>query len=262
MFRRFMIMSRLMAPDNGAGGAGGGAGGAGGAPAGGGAFDEDAFMQKVAQMVQKALYSRDSQADKKREQDKADFKKMIDDALGARGGAPAGGDPPPDDGGKGGGKNKNGAAGDNGVAYQTLKTRLDEQEERSRSFEKKWQEERANRRQIGLNQRVLEALNAVGISGEHAEAARDSLLFRGRVGFADEESDEIVYRGDDGLASELALGLRQWAKTSSAQIYLPPSGVKGSGGRPGGNKPGAVPGQLTQEQRLAILADHFDRNIG
>lgn len=240
----------LMAGEPGAGG------GAGGAPQG--EIPEawmESIVQKVSGLVQKALTSRDAQADKKREQDQAAFKKMIEDALGARGGG-GNSDPPPDDkGGKNGGKSQK-----DDVAYQTLQKRLDEIQQRSDAFERRANEERQARRQVNLVQSLMSALGSLNITGERAEAARDSLLYRSQVGYSDDESDEVVFRGADGMSTELPLGLRQWSKSQAAQIFLPPSGVSGSGSRPGGGRP-AADGKPSKEQQLTTLADLFDRNM-
>lgn len=249
--RNVGLMARLMSPEPGAGG------GAGGTPPGEMPAEwMEAITQKLAGQFQKALTSRDAQADKKREADQAAFKKMIEEALGAR---PAGGagEPPLDDG-KGG---KGGKGGDkDNVALQTLQKRLDEQIQRSDAFEQKAHAERQARRQVGLVQTLMSALGGLNITGERAEAARDSLLYRNQVAYADDDSDEITFRGTDGMSTELPLGLRQWAKSPAAQIYIPPSGVNGSGSRPGGK--GAIDSKaLSNEQRLTMMADLFDRNM-
>lgn len=246
---RFHILRALMSPDPGVAG-----GGAGNAPA---ISDElvDAVVQKVSVQLQKALTSRDAQADKKREADQASFKKMIEEAISSRGGG-GGNDLPLDNVGGGKGKDKD----KDNVALQSLQKRLDEMAQRAEAFEQKASAERSQRRQVGLVQSVTQALGTLGITGERADAARDSLLYRNRITFADDESDEIIFRDDAGMATELALGLRQWAKTQSAQIFLPPTGVNGSGSRAGGKSPfdGKAP---TKDQQLTTLAELFDRNM-
>lgn len=236
----------------------GGGGGAGGGAVPPGDMPEawmEAIITKVSGLLQKSLTSRDAQADKKREQDQAAIKKMLDEALGARG-AGGGSNEPPPEGKEGAGKNKK-----DDVAYQTLQKRLDEIQQRSDAFERRAGEERKARRQVNLVQSLMSSLGALNITGERAEAARDSLLYREQVGYADDESDEIVFRGVDGMSTELPLGLRQWSKSQPAQIFLPPSGVNGSGSRPGGGGRPASDGKPNKEQQLATLADLFDRNM-
>jgi hypothetical protein len=246
-----LFHNRLMSPEPGAGG------GAGGTPSG---DMPEAWMEQIVQkmsgLFQKALTSRDAQADKKREADQLAFKKMIEEAVGAR--PSGGGDPPPDPGGGKGGKG--GKDDKDNVALQTLQKRLDEMQQRSDLFEQKAQAERQARRKVGLVQKLMEGLGALNITGERAEAARDSLLYRSQVDYADDDSDDVIFRGADGVTTELPLGLRQWAKSPVAQIYIPPSGVNGSGSRPGGKGP-TDNKALTTEQRLAMMADIFDRNM-
>jgi len=230
--------------------------GDGGSPAGGGAPTEmpaewmEAVVQKVSAHLQKALTSRDAQADKKREADQAAFKKMLEEALAGKGG-----EPPVDDG-KGGGKGKD----KDNTALQTLQKRLDEMAQRSEAFEKKAAEERAARRQVALTQTVHNALSAYGIEGSRAKAALALLQAEQRISFQDEDSDELTFRGEDGLTTELTVGLRTWAKSEDAKLFLPASGSRGSGGRPGGG-PAGSPGNLTNQQRMAALNDLLDRNL-
>lgn len=233
----------------------GAGGGAGGAPSEPPQEWMDAVVQKVSVQLQKALTSRDAQADKKREQDQAAFKKMVEEALA--GVKPSPGEPPLDDG-KGGGKNK---SPKDDVAYQTLQKRLDEMAARADAFEQRALSERKERRQVNLVQSLMSALGSINITGERAEAARDSLLYRQAVSYADDDSDEIVFRGTDGVSTELALGLRQWAKSPAAQIFIPPSGTRGAGTSPGAKGANGGNAALSFDQKMAILADQFDRNM-
>jgi hypothetical protein len=219
----------------------------------------DAWMEKiqttVAAIVNQSITARDKQNEKKWAQSQADFKKSFEEALAALKANPE----QPNDDGKNGKNGKNGAPRDD-VAYQTLQKRLDEMAQRADAFEQKAQSERQARRQVNLVQTLMSALGTLNITGERADAARDSLLYRNQVAYAEEDSDDVVFRDAAGVASELVLGLRQWSKTPAAQIFIPPNGNRGAGTQPGSRGPNGG-GPLSMEQKLAILADQFDRNM-
>ena len=53
----------------------------------------------------------------------------------------------------------------------------------------------------------------------------------------DEETGEPVYHENEHSVVDLATGIRAWMKTEEAKIFLPPTGARGSGDRPGQGGP-------------------------
>ncbi len=99
--------------------------------------------------------------------------------------------------------------------------------------------ERARSRDSQLRSKLAEELMKSGF--KDANQARHAVHFLAdgdkRVRWADEDSDAIVFRDNDGTEVDLATGLKGWAKTDDAKIYLPPQGASGSGDRGGGRSP-------------------------
>jgi hypothetical protein len=70
------------------------------------------------------------------------------------------------------------------------------------------------------------------------------------------EEDEIVFRTEEG-ATDLASGLKAWAKTEDAKFFLPAKGASGSGSKPEGTKvaPRGTEHSLSQLMLSSILRD-------
>jgi hypothetical protein len=221
----------------------------GGAPAG---EMPAAWMEQIQETVGKlingAISSRDKQADKKREQDKLDFKKMLEETVAGASKAGASEEP------QGGGKNKD----KENVELASLKKQLTEYATRADAFERQANDEKTRRRQQDLQKGVLDSLATFGIDGLRAKAA--FAMLKERIRHQDEDADEIVMTGEDGVAMDLPIALRTWSKSEEAKIFLPPNGSKGSGSRPGGQTPfgGQKP---TVAQQSSILNELLDRNL-
>lgn len=207
-------------------GEGTGSGAAGAAADGFNEAQLEKIRELVGTVVNGAISSRDKQADKKREQDKNDIKKMLDESLAAFKGASSG------EGGEGEGKGK--GKDKDSVQFATLQRQLEEMKTRSDTFERKALEERTKSRQSALSQSVQQALAVHGIEGNRARGALALLKTDNRIGFESDDEDNIVFRSDDGIGVSLDVGLRQWVKTEEARVYLPPPNTRGSGSRPGG----------------------------
>ncbi len=133
-----------------------------------------------------------------------------------------------------------------------LQKKLDEAEKREKS-------ERDKRRGSALDSSLRKALTAAGVRPELIDDQVDVLKARGKVRYAADDSDDIVYVADkDADPVGLDEGLAAWAKTQAAQHYLSPKGAKGSGGAPGNGglfgsnqqiQGGGVLGQLAQFHR-------------
>jgi hypothetical protein len=125
-------------------------------------------------------------------------------------------------------------------------------------------EERSKSRTMTLRSAAIDQLARIGISGNNARLALNCLLQDQRIAFdtdvAAGEVDEIVFRSDDEGWVKLDLGLKSWAKSSDAKVFLPAAGVTGAGSRPGTSPmPSAV--KMSDEERKRVLGEYLDRNL-
>jgi hypothetical protein len=184
------------------------------------------------------------------------FGKTLDDKLA--GFKPA--QDPPDD--KGGGKGKK------DVELESMRKTLENMQQQLQATQAESQAEKEKNRTIQLQQLVTEKLEKLGgIQGVAARMALGSLTAFNKVGWGTDEDtfgpDKLVFRNpDDGSVTDLDVGLKQWLKTDEAKIFQAPTGVRGSGSRPGGGDPRLNGGKLTLEQQKQFLQDALERDLG
>lgn len=90
---------------------------------------------------------------------------------------------------------------------------------------------------MALRQKSIEALGTVGISDPSRTKAALATLFQdGRISY-DEDGESIIFKDSDGSPLDLPTGVKAWAKSEEAKIFLPPTGARGSGDRPGQGAP-------------------------
>ena len=94
-------------------------------------------------------------------------------------------------------------------------------------------QERARLRDRDLRAKVTEALTSVGISGLQLKHAVGVIVDSEKRARLDDDGERALFRGDDGDELPLTDGVKAWAKSEDAKIYLPPRGTNGSGDRPG-----------------------------
>lgn len=136
-----------------------------------------------------------------------------------------------------------------------LKKQLADMQTSIKAANDKAEAERAKARDTSLRQKLQDSLVANGVDAKNTRAAI-ALLVDGdkRVSWND-DSDELVFRDSDNQLVDLATGLKSWAKSDDAKIYLSPRGSVGSGSAPGSgsaqrapsvNQPGSAlpPGEL------------------
>lgn len=159
-----------------------------------------------------------------------------------------------DDAGKNG-KRK----GEPDVEMQTVRKELGELRTQLENANKRAAEEEGKRRQMQLRSQVTEALQAVGISGTHARLALSVLMQEGRVSYGgdvgiEESADDLLFNDDTGAGwVKLDAGLKAWAKTPDAKVFMPPSGAGGGGTRPPVRRGDEPPAKLNPaEQRTAL----------
>lgn len=213
------------------------------------AITQDDVLRIVSETVNKAIASRDKMSDKKREEDKLAFAKLLDEKLAGfkPGELPADPSKKPKD-----------------LEIETLRRQLTEQGGSLEEIKRERDLERAKNRAAALDRLVVESLANVGkIDGISGRMALAALKSTGRVGYGDEEGepDKIVFRDDSGVAVDLATGMKGWLKTEEGKFFLPPTGVRGAGTRPGGIAPGGN-GKLTPDDQKAALAAIFEDAFG
>lgn len=123
---------------------------------------------------------------------------------------------------------------ENHPAFRSLKKKLETQDQRFAKMEAEKKAERDKARDATLRTSLLESLGKQGLDPKRAGNAADGLLHRKVVRYLDEDSDDIVFVGDDGGELDLATGVETWAKSEDGKIFIPPSGASGSGGSGGG----------------------------
>lgn len=162
--------------------------------------------------------------------------------------------------GKGGKKDK----GENSTELASMRKELADlraANERERAIA---QEERTKSRTMNLRSAAMDELARVGITGNNARLALNCLLQDQRIAFdtdvAAGEVDELVFRSDDEGWVKLGLGLKGWAKTPDAKVFIPATGANGAGSRPGQPPmPSAV--KMTDDERKRALGEFLDKNL-
>jgi hypothetical protein len=153
----------------------------------------------------------------------------------------------PSEGGKGGKGGKEG----NSQELASLKRLVQDLQKETTESKQAMALERSKNREVSMRQAVAEALEPHGITGSRFRAAYALLKSDGRIQFAADDSDDLVFvDGSDQLPVDQGLG--SWVKGEDAKIYLPPSGVGGSGSRPTATKPKIGPASTPQERQAAM----------
>lgn len=147
--------------------------------------------------------------------------------------------PDPGDGGEGGG---DGAGGDVGGGDGKPDPAMTAMKRQMTQVSNKLEVERTARiaaetrhSQAGLRSAVLKGLGIHKITGERQDAAIASLYHNERVKVAEDGSHLFVDTNGDELP--LGEGIKGWAGSDSAKLYLPPREIKGSGDSGGGRVP-------------------------
>jgi hypothetical protein len=101
--------------------------------------------------------------------------------------------------------------------------------------------ERAKTRSSTLRTSAAQELGKVGVPADRTTHALAFLQSQGRITYADGgKGEQVVFLGEDGAEQPLTDGLKTWAKTPDAKIYLPALNPHGSGGSPGAPGNGAA----------------------
>jgi hypothetical protein len=195
-----------------------------------------AIKEIVGGIVNSAISARDKMADKKRAEDrdaiKSEFGKLLDEKLSTFRPTEVGGE-----GGEGGGKGKGGKGPDPQLV--AMQRKLDDMDARERASTERAAKAEQRRRALERNSRLDAALAKGGVSDPFMrELAIAHFDRRGVAPWSSEDEDgEVVWSVEDGLPVSLDDGFGKWLKTEEAKRFLPPTGTKGSGSRPGNGRP-------------------------
>lgn len=92
--------------------------------------------------------------------------------------------------------------------------------------------ERAKTREAKLRDRLANELTNHGIDPARTRHAVGFLIdAERRVRWSEDDDNTIVFRDSDGHDLDFATGLKAWAKSEDAKIYMAPRGTQGSGDR-------------------------------
>jgi hypothetical protein len=206
----------------------------------------DSIKQLVGGIVNSAIASRDKMSDKKRAEDRAgiqqDFAKLLDEKFAGLKPGDGDGDGKPGKGGKG---------KEDGELAAVRKT-LDEM--RRQNEEISAREKRARDRIVDntVRQSVYDTLGQHGLDQARAKAAFAVFKLEDRLeAQVDDDSDSVavLFREDDGTHVPMADGIKRWMKSEAAKLYLPPTGARGAGSRPGKQEP--TGGPVSRDQAMA-----------
>lgn len=125
-----------------------------------------------------------------------------------------------------------------------LQKQLDELRKANEQSKAEAAAERAKMRETKLRQRLTDELTSHGIDPARAKHAVGFLIdVEKRVRYSGDDDDTIVFRDADGQDLDLGTGLKGWAKSEDAKIYMAPRGTQGSGDRGVSNPRAATQGQ-------------------
>lgn len=216
----------------------------------------DRLAPKIHNLINSAIAGQKKATEKQRAEDRDAFAKLLDEKLAAFKPADDSQDPP-------GGRGKGGKRDDLEITSlrkqgEELKARLDAAEGSARAWKQKT-------RDNAMRSLAYEEFAKYGIDGERANALYARFKFDNRLAYEDEESDpslnNILFNGDDGAQLRFADGMKAYVKTEQAKIYLPPTGARGAGSRPGaGSGSNSVP-QMSKDELWTQLGHELRRNM-
>jgi hypothetical protein len=155
----------------------------------------------------------------------------------------------------------------NSVALKTMETKLETALTKLADADNRAKAERAKNRTASINAAVADHLSKLGMTDPVGLklAVGHLTTVEKRTQYEDEDNDNarILFRNDDDTLMDLGVGLKKWATTPEAKLFMPATGVRGSGSNPtsarnvvsGGNKP-------TKEQQEGIIYNALAEALG
>jgi hypothetical protein len=222
------------------------------------ANQDDAIMDRLApkihNLINSALAGQKKLTEKQRAEDRDAIAKLLDEKLSAL--KPTD-DPAPDGKGGKGGKREDIEMASLRKQSEELKSRLDAAEQIAKA-------ERQKNRDQAMRSLAYEEFARHGIDGERANGLYARFKFDNRLEYEDPEADptlnNMLYRGDDGAQVRFSDGMKAYVKTEQAKLYLPPSGARGAGSRPGQQGSNTQP-QLSKDELWTQLGHELRRNM-
>jgi hypothetical protein len=215
------------------------------------ALDEEAVSRIASQTLNSVFTGRSKklQADIVAELDKKlePFTKKLEDFMAAS-----------TSGGKPAKKGKDGEPDDATPEYKGLQRQLQEQKMEHEKLLSKLKESEDRAQATALRQSLAEELSKHGISDALRVKGAIAMLFSDGKVRRDEDGRAVFAESEDSLI-DLATGIKAWAKTDDAKIFLPPAGTRGSGGGPGQSPPKAdqKPGEASAYDIGMAIASQF-----
>jgi Rad3-related DNA helicase len=179
------------------------------------------------------------------------FTKSLDERLATL--KPA--EPNPDES-----RNKTKRGDENTVEMQTVKKEVGDLRKQLEDANRKASDAERKQRTMQLRSQVTDALNSVGIT-QHARLALSVLVAEGRVAYGgdvgqEEAADELLFNDEGGAGwVKLDSGLKSWAKTPDAKLFLSPSGANGAGTRPPIRRGDDPPTKLSDAEKRTGLGN-------
>lgn len=139
----------------------------------------------------------------------------------------------------GGGKSKKGSkdgeepAGDeHSTAFKSLQRQIETMKTEAAATKAERDTERSKSKAMSLQQLARETLAKHGVTNPiQAKHALASLKEDGRLVY--DEDDRPAYKDANGDCFDLETGLKGWSASEEGKYFLPPTGARGSGDRPG-----------------------------
>ena len=147
----------------------------------------------------------------------------------------------------------------NSPEMRGLQRQLQEQKATTDAVLQKLAAAEAKEKSTTLRARLSEELGKHGITETpRVKAATAVLLSENRVRY--DEDGQIVFAESEDSVLDLATGIKAWVKLDDNKIFLPPTGARGSGDRPGqGPKSGTQPGAEPSATEIGLA---FAREFG
>jgi hypothetical protein len=214
--------------------------------------DDELITQKINGIVNGAVATLKKAFETKAKTDAETLTKSIlaglDEKLAAFKPPPSGDD---DDGKGGKGGKGGGRRPSDDPEFAALKRTTGEMQEQLRVEREKSERMRARNIDSAVREQVYSELGAIGLDAARSKAAFAAFKIDNVLTTEvddDGESVSILFKADDGTALPLRDGVRSWAKSDSAKLYLPPTGAGGAGSkRPIGGKEPPAKRELTME---------------
>lgn len=129
-------------------------------------------------------------------------------------------------------------------SFKGLQKQLQDLQKAADTAKAEAEAEKAKTREAKLRQRLGDELAGHGIDPTRAKHAVGYLIdVEKRVRWSEDDADAIVFRDADGQDLDFGTGMKAWAKSEDAKIYMAPRGTQGSGDRGVGNPRAANPSQ-------------------